>query len=99
MVEARGRGGRAGTGASAPSGRDANGKVIPKPASWERAAKRSLIPAGLLLVFVLVMNHKNENPINVAVLTIAAFVFYVPISYAVDRWMYNSYVKKNGVPT
>lgn len=97
MVEARG-GGRSGAPVKPSSGRDANGKVIPKPPSWERAAKRSLVPAGLLLVFIIVMNRKDENPINIAVLTIAAFVFYVPLSYAVDRWLYNSYVKKNGVP-
>src|ERR1700710_1686401 len=98
MVEARGRGGRAGAPEPKPGGRDSNGKVIPKPASWERAAIRALFPAGLLLAFFVVLERKNNAPLTIAGMTLAAYALYVPISYAVDRWVYNGYVKKNGVP-
>ena len=65
----------------------------PRPPSWGRAAIGGIafVAFWVLLNLLLLKSSTGFTWIEVAV----AFVFYVPFSYYVDRWLYRRYRAKN----
>jgi hypothetical protein len=90
MVETKGRtGGR--NAAPLSSGRGAPRE--PKPANWNSAMLKGLIPL-VILGAVLTLTKKGTSPTSVIFLLLIAYVVYVPIVYYTDRFMYNRYLKR-----
>jgi len=68
------------------------GRREPQPPSWNRAIKRSAILAAFFFVIISFGSHGN---IGIAVLqTLPIVLFYVPLMYYMDRWMYRRYQAK-----
>ena len=65
----------------------------PRPPSWGRAAIGGIafVTFWVLLNLLLLKSSTGFTWIGVAV----AFVFYVPFSYYVDRWLYRRYRAKS----
>lgn len=97
MVEARGRTG-AGANGSAGAGAkvDSRGVRIPPEPSWQRAVLKAFVPVLILAPF-LFLTQKGTPIGGKIVFIILAFILYIPMSYYIDRWAYNRYLKqKNG---
>jgi hypothetical protein len=68
------------------------GRREPQPPSWNRAFKRAAILAAFFFVIISFGAHGN---IGVAVLqTLPIVLFYVPLMYYMDRWIYRRYQAK-----
>jgi len=87
MVEARGRTGRK------PTTTEKGGKAAPKrfdrrdqPPTWKGAFQRSVIAAVIFVVLMLLLFHRN--PAVAFVFGVVLLVFYVPMSYYTDLWIY-----------
>ncbi|MDO9356641.1 MAG: hypothetical protein Q7T55_23280 [Solirubrobacteraceae bacterium] len=93
MVETRGRtsSGGASTGSSG-----ARGPRIPQPPSWQKAFTKALIPFVLLLVLMPFL-AKDRSFAAIIPLALFAYVFYVPISFYSDKFVYERFVKKSKV--
>ena len=64
----------------------------PQPPSWNRAIKRSAILAAFFFVIISLGSHGN---VGIAVIqTLPIVLFYVPLMYYMDRWMYRRYQAK-----
>jgi len=64
----------------------------PQPPSWNRAIKRSAILAAF---FFVIISFGARGNIGVALLqTLPIVLFYVPLMYYMDRWMYRRYQAK-----
>jgi hypothetical protein len=91
MVEARGRTGRkpseeerkaAGKASNAASRRER----MMRPPTWKSAATRAALAAvvfGVLLAFVM-----KTPPAQAVSLTVFVFLFYIPLGYYTDSWIY-----------
>jgi hypothetical protein len=99
VVETRGRTGRklsdreqaknkAASGAKGGGG----GRPVRAP-SWRSAATRSMVA---VVIFVAVLVLLLKQPIN-SILPVAALmlIFYVPLSYYTDRWLYRRRLAKD----
>ena len=64
----------------------------PRPPSWGRAAIGGLafVTFWVLLNLLLLKSSTGFTWIGVAV----AYIFYVPFSYYIDRWLYRRYLAK-----
>ncbi len=91
MVEARGRTGA--RGAQPAAGRDARGVRIPPEPSWQRAVLKALIPVAILIPF-LFLTQKGTPVAGKLVFGLLAFLMYIPMSYYIDRWAYQRYLKQ-----
>jgi hypothetical protein len=68
------------------------GRREPQPPSWNRAIKRSAILAAFFFVIISFGAHGN---IGIAILqTLPIVLFYVPLMYYMDRWIYRRYQAK-----
>jgi len=64
----------------------------PQPPSWNRAIKRSAILAAF---FFVIISFGARGNVGVALLqTLPIVLFYVPLMYYMDRWMYRRYQAK-----
>jgi drug/metabolite transporter (DMT)-like permease len=99
QVEARGRTGRRPTPdevrkTSRQSARDAR---MSKPPSWRSAFLKAALMAGLLFVFISVgLFGQNTDPAQGLVLAAFALLFYTPIAYATDNFVYKRNLKRQG---
>lgn len=65
----------------------------PRPPSWGRAAIGGI---GFVIVWVLINLLVLKAPAAYTWIGVAvAFVFYVPFSYYIDRWLYRRYRAKS----
>jgi hypothetical protein len=92
VVESRGRTGRKPTAAE-KSGKaqtgPAKGPPIDKrdlPPTWRNAFIRAMFAAVLMLVAMIILLNKPNQAIALFPIVL---LFYVPISYYTDQWMYN----------
>lgn len=90
-VEARGRTSRPREGAkktAAPkSAKERRAERLNKPPTWRGSINRAAIAAVLFGIFVTVAG-KGGNPVQGVVLAIVVFLFYLPLTYYLDRFMY-----------
>lgn len=104
VVETRGRTGRplsereqsknkAASGAKGAAPRGAGGRALRTP-SWRSAATRSI---AAVVIFIAVLSLLLKVPIN-ETLPVAGLmlVFYIPLSYYTDRWLYRRRMAKDG---
>jgi hypothetical protein len=103
VVETRGRTGRplsereqsknkAAGGSKGGAPRGAGGRPLRTP-SWRSAATRSMVA---VVIFVAVLSLLLKVPIN-ETLPVAGLmlVFYIPLSYYTDRWLYRRRLVKD----
>ncbi len=65
----------------------------PRPPSWRRAAIGGI---GFVIVWVLINLLVLKAPAAYTWIGVGvAFVFYVPFSYYIDRWLYRRYLAKS----
>jgi hypothetical protein len=93
VVEARGRTGRRPTtserstrGRKAADARERRLAKYDQPPTWSGAAKRAALAAVAVALIGLLLVKK---PAAAAVWFPIVFLFYVPISYYTDLWLYN----------
>jgi hypothetical protein len=91
IVEARGRTGRKPTeeerkAAAKTSAADARRARMMRPPTWKSAATRAGLAA---LVFGVLLAFAFKTPVAQAIsLTVFVFLFYVPLGYFTDNWIY-----------
>ena len=99
VVETRGRTGRklsdreqAKNKAASGMKSGGGGRPVRAP-SWRSAATRSMVA---VVIFVAVLVLLLKQPIN-SILPVAALmlIFYVPLSYYTDRWLYRRRLAKD----
>lgn len=91
MVETRGQAG--GSRTQAAGGRDSRGVRIPPEPSWSRAALKALVPVAILIPF-LFLTQKDSPVTGKLVFIVLAFILYIPMSFYIDRWAYQRYLKQ-----
>ena len=64
---------------------------MPEPANWSSAFKKGGIAALLFVALLVVFGQNPAVSLLVGVLTLG---FYVPMSFLLDRFMYQRYVRK-----
>lgn len=92
MVEARGRTGRKPTAeerklSEREAAREARRERMNRPPTWRSAAQRAALAAivfGVLLVLLF-----DTEPLRAVPLTGFVFLFYVPLGYYTDLFVYN----------
>jgi hypothetical protein len=97
MVEAPGRTGGRNGGSSGPA-LMANGRKPPKPPTWMSAYKKAIIPVVILAPILLFVGNSGKNPLTIIPLLVIAYVAYVPLSYASDKFIYSRYLKAQAAP-
>lgn len=88
VVESRGRTGRKPTKAE-KEGKPRTEQQIPKrdrPPTWQGAFYRAMAAAVLMLLVSLLLLKKPNEAIALFPIVL---IFYVPISYYTDMWLYN----------
>ena len=99
MVESRGRTGRPsgaekGTGKGKSPGRSGSTDRRDRPPSWRSALNRSIVA---VVIFVAVLVLLLKQPVTSSIIIgVAMLAFYVPLSYATDRWIYRRRMAKRG---
>jgi drug/metabolite transporter (DMT)-like permease len=99
QIEARGRTGRRPSAdevkkTSRQSARDAR---MSKPPSWRSAFLKAALMAGLLFFFITIgLFGQNTDPAQGVILAVFAVLFYTPIAYATDNFVYKRYLKRQG---
>jgi Flp pilus assembly protein TadB len=87
-IEARGRTGRPQTATEAKQiRRDRRDERINKPPSWRSSLNRAAISAVVFGVFTMLAF--GWSVAQALPLTIAMVLFYLPLSYVTDRFIYN----------
>ncbi len=77
----------------APGARKGRFDYNPRPPSWRRAAIGGI---GFVIVWVLINLLVLKAPAAYTWIGVGvAFVFYVPFSYYIDRWLYRRYRAKS----
>ena len=77
----------------APGARKGRFDYNPRPPSWRRAAIGGI---GFVIVWVLINLLVLKAPAAYTWIGVGvAFVFYVPFSYYIDRWLYRRYLAKS----
>jgi hypothetical protein len=92
MVESRGRTGARG---SQPGRVDSRGVRIPPEPSIQRAVLKALVPVAILIPFIF-LTQKGTPVTGKVFFIVLAFLMYIPMSYYIDRWAYNRYLKQRG---
>ena len=92
VVEARGRTGRKPTAeerklSEKEAARAARRDRLNRPPTWKSAAQRAAI-AAVVFGFLLVLLFKTD-PVRAVPLTVFVFLFYVPLGYYTDLFVYN----------
>jgi hypothetical protein len=68
------------------------GERVPPPPSWSGAAKKGGIAA---ILFVGLLALFGQNPIaSLIAAVVLGVVFYIPMAYLLDRFMYQRYQRK-----
>jgi hypothetical protein len=68
-----------------------SGERIPQPANWSSAFKKGGIAA---ILFGGILALLGQNPIQIIVVAVAMLGFYVPLSFVMDRYFYDRYLRK-----
>jgi hypothetical protein len=68
-----------------------SGERIPEPANWSSAFKKGGIAA---ILFAGILALMGQNPIQIVVVGVAMLGFYVPLSFVMDRFFHNRYLRK-----
>ena len=63
----------------------------PKPPSWSSALKKGAIASGLFFVLLAIM---GQPPVTSAAIAILMMGFYVPMSFLMDRFLYQRHLRK-----
>jgi anti-sigma-K factor RskA len=100
VVTSRGRTGRkptaaekAGTGKDATDSHQRRTERLNRPPTWRSAFVRALIAAVLVLVASLfVLPHQNQT--QAFIFFPIVLIFYVPVSYYTDMWMWRRRMRK-----
>ena len=92
VIEARGRTGRKPTAeerklSEKEAARAARRDRLNRPPTWKSAAQRAAI-AAVVFGFLLVLLFKTD-PVRAVPLTVFVFLFYVPLGYYTDLFVYN----------
>jgi hypothetical protein len=66
----------------------------PKPASWSRVFKRAAIFAPLFFVVLLLIGGNRMTVAGALIQVVILMIFFVPFSYFMDRFMWNSHQKR-----
>ena len=67
------------------------GERTPQPASWSSAFKKGGIAA---ILFAGILALMGQNPIQIIVVGVAMLGFYVPLSFMMDRFFFNRFLRK-----
>ena len=67
------------------------GERIPQPANWSTAFKKGGIAA---VLFGGILALLGQNPIQIVLVAVAMLGFYVPLSFVMDRFFYDRYLRK-----
>jgi hypothetical protein len=92
MIEARGRTGRKPTAeeikkTEKEAAAQARRERMMKPPTWRSAAQRAAL-AAVVFGVMLVLLFKTD-PVKAVPLTAFVFVFYIPLGYYTDQFVYN----------
>ena len=63
-----------------------------RPPTWRSAVTRAGMAAALFAVLVILVFHRNPGAGIVG--GAFAFLFYIPVSYMTDRFLYNRYQRR-----
>jgi hypothetical protein len=98
QVEARGRTGRRPTADEVKKSRQSAREMrMSKPPTWRSAFLKAALMAGLLFFFITIgLFGQNTEPAQGILLALFALVFYTPIAYATDNFVYKRYLKRQG---
>jgi hypothetical protein len=66
----------------------------PKPASWQRVAKRAAIFGPLFFVVLVLIGGKKMTIAGALLQAVILMLFFVPFSYFMDRFVWNQYQKR-----
>jgi drug/metabolite transporter (DMT)-like permease len=89
IVESRGRTGKRPEGASRPAARGGRPPARPlKPPTLKSAALKGLVGAVVLFVFFNFLS-KGTTTTQAFTMCLVALVFYTPVMYLTDKWVYN----------
>ena len=94
-IEARGRTSRPQTPRkpAQKTGRERRAERLNRPPTWRSSINRALIAAVLFGVFVALTSKGNKVTTGL-VLAAAVFLFYLPLTYYLDRFMYRRRQRK-----
>ena len=67
------------------------GARTPQPANWSSAFKKGGIAA---ILFAGILALMGQNPIQIIVVGVAMLGFYVPLSFMMDRFFFNRFLRK-----
>jgi hypothetical protein len=97
MVEARGRTGRKPEPSEKkPDSRQARLDKLNKPPTWRGAVIRSAAATAIFVALVLIAF--KQKPAAAIGLAAFVFLFYIPLGYYTDLFMYRRRMKKQGLP-
>ena len=71
---------------------DRRAQRFERPPTWRNAASRAALAAVFFGVVVTLLLHKPA--VTGLVGALFAFLFYIPISYTTDRFLYNRYQRR-----
>jgi drug/metabolite transporter (DMT)-like permease len=96
VVESRGRTGRKPTASEQKkSVREQARERRLKPPTWNSAATKAAMMAGLLFVFTQIGLFGKNTPIGQSLFLAAfAMLIYTPLAYATDKFVYNRQLKR-----
>jgi len=95
-IEARGRTSRPQAGsarkpAAPKTAQQRRAQRLAKPPTWRGAFNRALLAAVLFAVFIALT---TKNVARGVVLGVLVLLFYIPLTYYMDRWMYRRRQRK-----
>lgn len=64
--------------------------------TWESSAKRSLLAAAFMFLFLMI---ETKNVLSALLFAVIAIVIYVPASYYLESFMWRRRMAKQGRPT
>ena len=95
---------RNGSGATAtkakPGAKDKpinTGRRVIQPPSWQRAARRGLLFAPAIALFVYLLN-RNLPLYGVVLNVLILMAFFIPFGYLMDRITYRAYTRRLNAP-
>jgi hypothetical protein len=82
----------------APPARGA--RRAPQPPSWQRAGRRAVILGAVVFVLFTFTARKGHNAYLTALVPAVIYtVLFIPFTYAIDRFAYQRWQRRDQVPT
>jgi hypothetical protein len=94
------RNGSAATAKARPGAKDKpinTGRRVIQPPSWQRAARRGLLFAPAIALFVYLLN-RNLPLYGVVLNVLILLAFFIPFGYLMDRITYRAYTRRLNAP-